>query len=113
MSYYNGIVFRGFLSGIAEGVLAGGEYGRLLSNMNMSGDAIGFAIYLDLISEVLSEVRSSDVDVLLLYKSGKEREMLKKKEELISSGKSVFSAKTIPNGIRYGECVTLGGNENA
>ena len=113
MSYYNGIVFRGFLSGISEGVLAGGEYGRLLSGMHRSGDAIGFAIYLDLISELLSEARSTDVDVLLLYKSGEEREMLKRKEELISTGKSVLSSKIIPKGIRYGECVTLGGDENA
>ncbi len=113
MSYYNGIVFRGFLSGISEGVLAGGEYGRLLQNMNMGGDAIGFAIYLDLLSEISSEARASDVDVLLIYKTGEEREMLIEKEALVASGKSVFSSKNIPDGIRYGECVTVGGNGNA
>ena len=33
MNYYDGIVFKGFLSGICEGVLSGGEYGKLLSAM--------------------------------------------------------------------------------
>ncbi len=52
MNYYNGIVFRGFLSGISEGVLAGGEYGRLLQNMGKDFGAIGFALYLDKLSEL-------------------------------------------------------------
>lgn len=52
MSYYDGIVFSGFLSGICEAALSGGQYGRLLSSMGKSGDAVGFAIYLDLLSEL-------------------------------------------------------------
>ena len=52
MSYYDGIVFSGFLSGICEAVLSGGQYGRLLSSMGKQGDAVGFAIYLDLLSEL-------------------------------------------------------------
>lgn len=30
MNYYNGIVFKGFLNGICEGVLAGGTYDKLM-----------------------------------------------------------------------------------
>ena len=52
MSYYDGIVFSGFLSGICEAILSGGQYGKLLSSMGKRGDAIGFAIYLDLLSEL-------------------------------------------------------------
>ena len=52
MSYYDGIVFSGFLSGICEAVLSGGEYGKLLSSMGKRGDAVGFALYLDLLSEL-------------------------------------------------------------
>ena len=52
MSYYDGIVFSGFLSGICEAVLSGGQYGKLLSSMGKRGDAVGFALYLDLLSEL-------------------------------------------------------------
>ena len=52
MSYYDGLVFSGFLSGICEAVLSGGQYGRLLSSMGKQGDAVGFALYLDLLSEL-------------------------------------------------------------
>ena len=52
MSYYDGIVFSGFLSGICEAVLSGGQYGKILASMGKSGDAVGFALYLDLLSEL-------------------------------------------------------------
>ena len=60
MSYYDGIVFSGFLSGICEAVLSGGEYGRLLSSMGKSGGAVGFALYLDLLSELDTNVGGND-----------------------------------------------------
>lgn len=52
MNYYNGIVFRGFIDGISEGVLAGGQYDRLMQKMRRRSKAIGFAIYMDLIEEL-------------------------------------------------------------
>ena len=33
MNYYNGIVFKGFLNGISEGVLSGGRYDKLVQRM--------------------------------------------------------------------------------
>ena len=52
INYYNGLVFRGFIEGIPESILSGGQYDGL---MRMSGKkdmrAIGFAVYLDLIKE--------------------------------------------------------------
>ena len=47
MSYYSGIVFKGFIDDIPSGVLSGGQYGRLMQKMGRSSDAIGFAVYLD------------------------------------------------------------------
>lgn len=46
-SYYNGIVFKGFVSGIYEKVLSGGQYNNLMRKMNRQAGAIGFAVYLD------------------------------------------------------------------
>ena len=34
MNYYNGIVFRGFVEGVPEGVLSGGQYDKLMEKMN-------------------------------------------------------------------------------
>ena len=47
VSYYNGIVFRGFIDGIPDRVLSGGQYDRLMEKMNKSSNAVGFAVYLD------------------------------------------------------------------
>ena len=49
MRYYNGIVFSGFVPGVPEAVLRGGQYGRLLKRMGKEGSAIGFALYPDLL----------------------------------------------------------------
>ena len=51
LNYYNGIVFRGFIEGIPESILSGGEYDNLIHMMNhdSSSKALGFAVYLDLI----------------------------------------------------------------
>ena len=45
--YYSGIVFKGFVDGIAERVLSGGQYDKLMEKMGKKSSAIGFAVYLD------------------------------------------------------------------
>lgn len=67
MDYYNGLIFRGFVDGIAVSVLSGGRYDRLLERMNKSGGAIGFAVYLDELSRFLAQDNDYDVDTLLVY----------------------------------------------
>ena len=47
MSYYSGIIFKGYIEGIAKGVLSGGRYDGVLKKMGKDGGAIGFAVYLD------------------------------------------------------------------
>lgn len=102
MSYYDGIVFCGFLSGISEGVLSGGEYGKLLSAMGKECGAVGFALYLDLLSELDGECDEYDVDVLLVYDSTTSRDTLfAKKNALISEGKSVSAQRSVPEKLRY------------
>lgn len=49
MNYYNGFVFKGFVNGIASGILSGGQYDKLMSKMGRSSGAVGFALYLDLL----------------------------------------------------------------
>ena len=45
--YYSGIVFKGFADGIADRVLSGGQYDKLMEKMGKKAAAIGFAVYLD------------------------------------------------------------------
>ena len=45
--YYSGIVFKGFVDGIADRVLSGGQYDKLMEKMGKKAAAIGFAVYLD------------------------------------------------------------------
>ena len=47
--YYNGIVFKGFLSGIPQPVLSGGQYDNLMKRLHRRSKAIGFAVYTDLL----------------------------------------------------------------
>ena len=47
MSYYNGLIFQGFVDGVPASVLSGGRYDPLMARMGKRGSAIGFAVYLD------------------------------------------------------------------
>lgn len=50
LNYYNGIIFRGYIEGIPESILSGGQYDKLMSLMgHKNSAAIGFAVYIDLI----------------------------------------------------------------
>lgn len=51
ITYYNGIIFQGFVEDIPTKVLSGGRYDTLMHKFNKTKDAIGFAVYLDFLSE--------------------------------------------------------------
>jgi len=59
MHYYNGVIFKGFLNGIPGSVLSGGQYDRLMRKMGRTSDAIGFAVYLDLLERLDSGMEES------------------------------------------------------
>ena len=67
-SYYNGIVFQGYVQGAPRVVLSGGRYDLLMRRFGKEGDAIGFALYLDELTQVLADPRAWDADVLALYR---------------------------------------------
>ena len=46
-NYYNGIIFKGYVEGLADTVLSGGQYDKLMSKLKRKSKAIGFAVYLD------------------------------------------------------------------
>ncbi len=109
MNYYSGIVFRGFIEGIPDGVLSGGEYTAFMNRMGKTTGAVGFAVYLDMLDELdTSSADAFDVDVLLLYNGNCDAgALIKKKNELIAEGKRVSVQKAVPKNLRYKEIIKL------
>ncbi len=108
MSYYSGIVFRGFVDGIPEGILSGGRYDGLMQKMGRRSGAIGFAVYLDLLSRLDKSEKKYDTDIALLYDENTDAgELLRAVNILTESGKRVIAGKEFSMGLRYRELVTF------
>ena len=102
MSYYNGVLFRGYIDGIPTGVLSGGQYDELMDKMGKNSGAIGFAIYMDLIEDYDTSLEGYDVDVLLLYSKADSPEALfEAVQDLIGQGLTVQTQRRIPAKLRY------------
>ncbi len=56
--YYSGIIFKGFIGGIASRVISGGQYDKLMKRMGRNSSALGFAVYLD----TLERINETSVD---------------------------------------------------
>jgi len=67
MSYYNGLIFSGFVDGIPQSVLSGGRYDLLMKKMGRNAQAMGFAVYLDQLDLLMDEPEVYDVDLLITY----------------------------------------------
>ena len=108
MKYYNGIVFKGFVDGVCEGVLSGGRYDGLTARMGKSGlGAIGFAVYLDLLEGFRTEKREFDVDTLVLYDEGTDvAKIALEMEALVASGLTARAQKSVGK-LRVKEIVDL------
>ncbi len=108
VSYYSGIVFKGFIKGIPTSVLTGGRYDALMERMGKSSGAIGFAVYLDLLESLALESDEYDIDVLLLYGDGTEmKALLEASQGQVSDGKRVMAAREIPENLKYKEIIDL------
>ena len=112
MNYYNGTVFKGYVAGIPSGILSGGRYDRLMKRMGKRAGAIGFAVYLDLLSQATSAKDDYDVDVLLLYdRSSSPEDISNAVRTLTESGLSVSAQKNADTRIRYRKRAVLKGSE--
>ena len=109
MNYYSGIIFRGYLPGLASGVLAGGRYDNLLKKMGRKGGAIGFAVYLDQFQRLFPQQQGYAADVLLLYDdSCPPSAVADAANAILSSGRTVRVEREIPGALRFREVRDLG-----
>jgi len=102
MSYYNGIVFQGFVSGVSESILSGGQYDKLMEKLGRKAGAMGFAVYLDLLERRYAAASAYDVDTVLLYDDNTDRKtLLQARQMLTDTGKTVSVQKAVPQQLRY------------
>lgn len=114
MRYYNGFVFRGFLEGISDGILSGGQYGGLMRKMGKNARAIGFAVYLDLLEQLPGGEPAYDTDVLFLYgEKDDPAQVAAAVAALRCQGKSVSAQRAVPQRLRFRECVEWKGESHA
>ena len=117
MKYYSGVVFKGYLAGITTWILSGGQYDKLLQKMGRSGNAVGFAIYLNLLEQIREDTRF-DVDTVLLYSEDTDpMDMMMAAAKLREQG-DVLTVNRLPQNLRWrklyelreGEAVILENN---
>lgn len=110
LTYYNGIVFQGFINGIPNSILSGGQYDLLMQKMGSRAGAIGFAVYLDQMELMSDPDDGYDADVLLLYDSKTELKYLQNMmQDLAEKGKVVFATQTNNSKIKSRKTIDLRG----
>lgn len=67
--YYNGLMLRGFISGLPRAVLLGGRYDNILKKLGKGGGGIGFAIDLSEVARLPGPAPSEEIDLLIRYEA--------------------------------------------
>ena len=111
MKYYNGVVFKGYIEGVPASVLSGGQYDKMMRRMGRRANAVGFAVYLDMLQRLGEQKEKFDVDTVLIYtKDAKTGDIAQAVEKLTETG-SVLAEKTLPENIKYKRLMKLSGKE--
>ena len=103
MSYYDGIIFNGYINGISESILSGGRYDKLLSKIGKKAGAIGFAVYIDLLERLGEDEESYDADLLLVYGEASAAEVVAAVKLLVEEGKTVKAVREDDGKGKYKE----------
>ncbi len=98
LKYYSGVVFKGYISGIPVSVLSGGQYDKLLRKMDKKSNAIGFAVYTQLLQQLDNGSADSITDSVIIY-SPKDNtvKLVEATQSLLKSG-SVLVTTAMPAG---------------
>ena len=109
MNYYDGTVFAGYIDGVAEAVLKGGEYGKLIEKMGHEGSGLGFALYTDLLERLDDGEISFAADVMLVCGDVSPEAIAAEVKKILESGKTVLVQKGRAGAERCAEVIVLGG----
>ena len=112
MSYYNGILFQGFVSGVPNSVLSGGQYDLLMQRMGKRSRAIGFAVYLDQLEQIGKSENGYDFDVLVLYGEKTDpAEVEATVGKYTAQGLCVLASVSLPEQKTWGKLIRLEGGQ--
>ena len=111
LGYYSGVVFRGYLEGIPESVLSGGQYDKLPRKMGRRSRAIGFAVYLDLLQQRQGDSDALDLDTVILHDGTVDTGVLTAAAEDAAKTGSVLVCTSVPTDRRWKHLIRLGGGE--
>ena len=100
MKYYSGVVFKGYLEGITTWILSGGQYDKLLQKMGRGGNAVGFAIYLNLLEQI-REKSQFDVDTVLLHAPDAPIEQVMAAASSLRKDVNVLTVTRLPENLRW------------
>lgn len=98
MKYYSGVVFKGYLEGITTWILSGGQYDKQLQKMGRSGNAVGFAIYLNLLEQI-REKTQFDVDAVLRYPRGADMQQVFAAAAQLRKECNVLTVSSLPEAV--------------
>ncbi len=101
--YYTNIVFSAYVEEFGDAVLLGGRYDRLLGNFDLPMPAIGFAINVDAIANIMLEKHkihaAAPVDIFVHGEAGFEMKALEYTTKLVEQGyrceSSVFETREL------------------
>lgn len=109
LSYYNGLIFQGFIGGVPTAILSGGRYDNLMEKLGKKTQAIGFAVYADQLERCDTDTERFDVDVLLTYELGVDVSKLTAAVKMLTAnGTRVRVQKTKSDRLRYKQLLKLG-----
>lgn len=110
--YYNGTVFKGFIHGVPNSVLSGGQYDRLMQKMYRKSSAIGFAVYIDRLERLESSESQFDVDTVLIYdETTPMKSVMAYAGRLRETGVSVMVQHKIPQTVRCRQRIEMKNGE--
>ncbi len=99
-SYYTGLVCKGFVRGVSDCVLSGGQYGGLLRRLHRRSDAMGFALFVEKL-QALEAPADPDRVVLLYGADTPLAQVAVQARALQDRGLRVTAQQTLPQGERF------------
>ena len=89
LQYYNGLIFKGYVSNIKKPILIGGRYDKLVTRFGKDISALGFCFEIDNYFDSIKK-ETKKIDYLLLYSDLENGfEAMKKAKEYRKYGKTV------------------------
>ena len=108
LTYYNGLIFQGFIGEVPTAILSGGRYDNLMEKLGKKTQAIGFAVYTDQLERCDEALERYDVDALLIYEPQVDKTKLSAAVKMLTAnGRRVRVQNTGTQKLRYKQLLRL------